>query len=75
MKEQSILNEKSIAEVDLEVIVIVDLANLKKRSEDDQVVINHHEDHEVIDREVDLGTEIWKNRANIVASIDGTEHT
>jgi len=54
---------------------MVDLANPRKHSEDDQVVINHHEDHEVIDREVDLEIEIWKNRANIAASIDGTEHT
>lgn len=74
MKGQSIPSEKdSTAEVDPEVTVTVDPANLKRLSEDDQAAINRHEDREVTDREVDLETGIWRNRANIAASADGTE--
>lgn len=67
-------NVKDTAEVDPEVTVIVDLANLKRRSEDDQAAINRPEDREVTDHEVDLEIGIWRNRANIAASADGTEH-
>lgn len=74
MKGQSIPSEKdSTAEVDLEVTVTVGPANLKRLSEDDQAAINRHEDREVTDREVDLETGTWRNRANIAASTDGTE--
>jgi len=70
-KKQNIpVSEKDIAEVDPEVTVMVDLTNPKRPSEGDQVVISHHEDHVVTDHEVDLGIEIWKNRANIVVSAD-----
>lgn len=67
-------SEKDTAEVDPEVTVIVDLANLKRRSEDGQAAINRPEDREVTDHEVDLETGIWRNRANTAVSADGTEH-
>lgn len=69
-------NEKEhIAEVDHEVTVIVDLTNLKRRSEDGQAAINHHEDREVTDHEVDLEIGIWRNQANIAVSVDDTERS
>ncbi|KYN42496.1 Cyclin-L1 [Trachymyrmex septentrionalis] len=69
-KKQNIqISEKDIAEVDPEVTVIVDLANPKRLNEDDQVVTSHHEDRVVIDHEVDLGIEIWRNQANIVVNV------
>jgi len=72
VKKQNILiSEKGIAEVDLEVTVIVGPANPKRRSEDDQVVTNHHEDLVAIDHEVVHGTGIWRNRANTVVNVDG----
>lgn len=63
------------AEVDHEVTVIVDLANLKRRSEDGQAAINHHEDREVTDHEVDLEIGIWRNRVNTAVSVDDTERS
>lgn len=54
---------------------MVDLANLKRCSEDDQAAINRHEDREVIDHEVDLEIETWRNRANIAVSTDSTERS
>lgn len=48
---------------------MVDPANPKRHSEDDQVATSRHEDRVVTDHEVDLGTEIWRNRANIVVSV------
>jgi len=77
VKKQNIpVSEKGIAEVDPEVTVMVDLTNPKRSSEGDQVVISRHGDHVVTDHEVDLGIEIWKNRANIVVSAvdDYTEY-
>lgn len=73
MKKPNIpVSEKGIAEVDPEVTVIVDPANPKKHSEDDQVATSRHEDRVVIDHEVDHEIEIWRSRANtVVSGVDG----
>lgn len=56
VKEQSIPRGRNIVEADLAVIVMDDLENRKKLSEDDPAVINHHV--VVIDRVVDLEIEM-----------------
>lgn len=63
------VSEKGIAEVDLEVTVMVDLVSPKRPSADDRVAISRHEDRVVTDHEVDLGTGIWRNRVNTVVSV------
>jgi len=58
-KKQSILvSEKGIAEVDLEVAAMIDPAEPKRRSGEDQAATSRQEDRAIVDHEVDLGTRI-----------------
>jgi len=67
-KGQNIPKE-NVVDLDPEVIARTGPANPKRRNEDDQAAINHHTDHEVIDLEVDLEIEIWRNRVNTVVNV------